>query len=329
VTLRLRVILFAIGLALAAVVVRQVGLATLVAQVRAIGWLLLPIVVVWGVVYTLNTCAWYTMLGLEATRPPFTRTWAINVSSFALNYITPAGGLGGEGYRVYVLAPWLGPRRAVAAVVQFRLMHSLVHMVFVLLALIPAMFLLPRSVPGIALLIFTGIFGTVLAWFLHRRHQEGLLEAAFDLLLAIPGIRRMARRLEPRRAMLRDIDIQITRLYHEHPGRFWRAFGLEFLSRCTIPLELALVLWGLGLGVRIPEAYVASALSTALINLLFFLPLELGAREGGLYLVFKLMGLGADHGVFAAVVTRLRELVWAGMGLSLLWLQGEPLPKAD
>ena len=45
-------------------------------------------------------------------------------------------------------------------------------------------------------------------------------------------------------------------------------------------------------------------------------------------LVFALLGLGPEHGVFAAVVTRLRELVWTGIGLSLLWVQGEHLPKS-
>jgi uncharacterized protein (TIRG00374 family) len=326
-SLRLRLVLFAVGLALAALIVSQVGLATLVMHLRAAGWLLLPIAVVWALVYTCDACAWYTILGPEASRPGFLRTWAINVTSFTLNYIIPSGGMGGEGYRAYTLTPWLGQRRAVSVVVQFRLMHSLAHMLFVLVALIPGLFLLPRTVPGVLVFFMTGMFGGMVAWFLHRRHQEGILEAGLDLLLAIPGVRRLARRLEPRRATLRAMDEQITTLYHEHPGRFWAALGIEFGGRCVMSLELALIFWGLGLGIRIPEAFLASALVTTVINLFFFLPLELGAREGGLYLVFALLGLGAEHGVFAAVVTRLRELVWAGIGLSLLWLQGEHLPK--
>jgi uncharacterized protein (TIRG00374 family) len=327
VSLRLRLVLFAVGLALAALVVHQVGVASLATHLRTAGWLLLPIVAVWGVVYTGNAFAWATMLGPEPSRPGFFRTWAINVTSFTLNYIIPAAGMGGEAYRAYALSPWLGRHRALSVVVQFRLMHSLAHMLFVLVALVPGVFLMPRTVTGVIVFVFTGLFGAGVAWFLHRRHQEGILEAGLDLLLAIPGIRRLARKLEPRRTTLREMDSQITTLYHEHPGRFWTALGIEFLSRCAMSLELALIFWGLGLGIRIPEAFVAAALVTTLINLLFFLPLELGAREGGLYLVFALLGLGAEHGLFAAVVTRLRELVWAGIGLCLLWLHGEHLPR--
>ena len=69
-------------------------------------------------------------------------------------------------------------------------------------------------------------------------------------------------------------------------------------------------------------AFVATALSTTFANLFFFLPFELGAREGGLFLVFKVLGLSPEHGVFAAVVIRLRELVWMLIGLALLWLSG-------
>mgnify|MGYP001165929559 CR=1 FL=1 len=327
-SLRLRLVFFAVGLSLAALVVHQVGIAALASHLRATGWLLLPVVTVWAVVYLVDSCAWYTMLGPEASRPGFLRTCAIHITSFTLNHIIPAGGFGGEGYRVYALAPWLGRRRAMSAAVQFRLMHSLAHMLFVLVALIPGIFLLPKTLLSAIVLVVTGLFGAVVAWFLHRRHQEGILEAGLDLLLLIPGVRRLARRLEALRSTLRDMDDQITTLYHEHPGRFWGVLGLEFVSRCIMSLELALIFWGLGLGVRIPEAFVASALVTTLINLFFFLPLELGAREGGLYLVFALLGLGPEHGVFAAVVTRLRELVWTGIGLSLLWVQGEHLPKS-
>jgi len=329
VSVGLRVVLFLIGLGLATLIVAHVGPSVVLAQLVTAGWLMLPASIVWGIVYTFNAAASYTMLGLEPARPGFLRTWVITAASFGINYITPVAGLGGEGYRAFALVPWLGRQRAVGAVVQYRLLHSLAHMVFVLLALIPAAFMLPRTAPAIALLLLTALFGIGVGWFLVRRHHEGILEAGLDLLLLIPLIRRLGRRLEHKRPMLREMDDQITTLYHEHPGRFWRAFGLEFLSRCVMPFELVVLFWGLGLGIRIPEAFIAFALTTTVSNLLFFLPMELGAREGGLYLVFGLLGLGAEHGVFVAVVTRLRELVWGVMGLMMLWLHGDHVPRQE
>jgi uncharacterized protein (TIRG00374 family) len=319
----MRFALFVVGLALAGIVVWHVGPATILVHLRQTGWLLLPVVLVWAVVYTLNTLSWYTMLGIEPSRPSFPRTWAISVSTFALNYIAPAAGLAGEGYRAVAIAPWIGRQRAFGTVVQYRLIFSLGHMLFVISAVIPAIFIMPHTLPILSLLIATAVGVGVVIWFLIRRHHEGILEAGLDLLLLIPGLRRLARRLESKRPKLHQLDLQIITLYHEHPGVFWRAIALEFLARFMMSLELAIIFWGLGLGVRIPEAIIATALSTTILNLLFFLPFELGAREGGLFIVFSLLGLGATQGVFAAVVTRLRELVWALIGLILLWAHGD------
>jgi uncharacterized protein (TIRG00374 family) len=323
VNFRVRLLLFLVGLGLAGLVIHQVGVAILLAHLASTGWLLLPVSLVWAVVYFINSSAWRTLLSTEPARPGVLHTWAIAVTSAALNYVTPAAGLGGEAYRAMAVAPWLGRQRAFGSVVQYRLLFSLAHMLFVLTALAPAIWLLPGTPGAIGLLVLMTVIGGVVGWFLIRRHQEGILEAGLDLLLLLPGIRRLARPLEARRATLRELDQQITTVYHQHPGAFRRAIALEYLGRCVAAAEFSVIFWGLGLGPRPVTALVAAALSSTVMNLFFFLPFELGAREGGLFLVFSLLGVGGDHGVFAAVVTRLREIVWVLIGLGLLWVRGE------
>lgn len=327
-SLKLRLALFLFGLALASVVIGQVGIPTLIEHLANAGWLLLPVSLVWAVVYLFNASGWRRILSTEPERPGLIRTWLITVTSFALNYVTPAAGLGGEAYRAAAVAPWLGGRRAVGSVVQYRLLFSLAHMLFILTALLPAIWLLPGTPTAFGLFGVSLAIGGVVSWFLIRRHQEGILEAGLDLLLAIPGVRRMARPLAGRRESLRALDQQITTVYHQHPGAFWQALVIEYLARFVTATELSLIFWGLGLGPQPVTALVATALSATVTNLFFFLPFELGAREGGLFLVFTLLGLGADHGVFAAVVIRLREIVWMLLGLAFLWLSGGRL-KAE
>lgn len=321
-SLKLRLVLFLFGLTLALLVVHQVGLQALLAHLATAGWLLVPVICVWAVVYFANATGWRTLLSIEKSRPGIWRTWFITVTSFALNYVTPAAGLGGEAYRAAAVAQWLGGRRAVGSVVQYRLLFSLAHMLFVLTALIPAIWLLPNSPAAWALFGVTLAVGGVVSWFLIRRHQEGILEAGLDLLLAVPGVRGLAKPLEIKRESLRELDQQITTVYHQHPGAFWRALLIEYIARFLNVAEMCIIFWGLGLGPRPVTAFVATALSTTFANLFFFLPFELGAREGGLFLVFKLLGLAPEHGVFTAVVTRLRELTWTLLGLAFLWVSG-------
>jgi uncharacterized membrane protein YbhN (UPF0104 family) len=67
----------------------------------------------------------------------------------------------------------------------------------------------------------------------------------------------------------------------------------------------------------------------------FFIPGQVGAAEGVYALVFKAIGLSASAGFALALARRLRNLLFAGIGLALtpLWrnalLGREPHLKAD
>ncbi len=66
---------------------------------------------------------------------PFLQAYAISVASFAINYATPFVALGGEPLKLAQAAEWIGPDRAAASVVSFRVTHTLGQMIFWLLAL--------------------------------------------------------------------------------------------------------------------------------------------------------------------------------------------------
>jgi hypothetical protein len=53
-----------------------------------------------------------------------------------------------------------------------------------------------------------------------------------------------------------------------------------------------------------------------MLTLAFFIPFELGAREGGLYLILSGFGIGSSVGVFVALCNRIREIFWIGVGLT-------------
>ena len=55
-------------------------------------------------------------------------------------------------------------------------------------------------------------------------------------------------------------------------------------------------------------------------NLLFFLPMQLGAREGSLAVIVALLfpTVGASMGIYAAFFTRIREIFWIVVGVALV-----------
>ena len=65
---------------------------------------------------------------------------------------------------------------------------------------------------------------------------------------------------------------------------------------------------------------VIIAFTTLFANMLFFMPLQLGGREGGFLMSVSGLGLTATAGIFVALLVRIRELIWTAIGLLLIKL---------
>jgi hypothetical protein len=63
---------------------------------------------------------------------------------------------------------------------------------------------------------------------------------------------------------------------------------------------------------------IVSSGSSLFANLIFFFPMQLGTREGGLALALRSVGLPAAQGIFIGIVLRIREIVWIIIGLALV-----------
>jgi len=64
----------------------------------------------------------------------------------------------------------------------------------------------------------------------------------------------------------------------------------------------------------------------------FFIPLRLGAQEGGLILILTALGYPANLGLAVSLVARIKELAWVGLGLALggkLTIPHRPTPAGD
>lgn len=68
------------------------------------------------------------------------------------------------------------------------------------------------------------------------------------------------------------------------------------------------------------KSLIIIAYTSLIANLLFFMPLQLGGREGGFILSSVQLGFSASSGSFLAIIVRIRELIWTGIGLLLIKL---------
>lgn len=326
----LRPVLFLVGVGLFGHLVAGIGVARLWSDTVASGWMMVPIVLLFGVVYAFDTQALRLILKDEPNPPDFPTAFATIVSGNALNFITPMINVGGEPYKIASLAPNLGASRAAGAVIVHSMIRILAQLLVWVTAVLLGFFLLalrPLTV-GLLLLALACLGGLIVVLLVLHRHGGAARLAAW--LSRVRILKRLAATLERAQPALEAMDGQITDFYHRHPRRFLEALGLEYLSRAVFMTEFILIGWSVGVSVGYVDAFTIGGLEGLISNVFFFVPYGAGTREGATVLMFRQLGYSGRIGLYAAVVSRIRDLIWIVAGLGLIWVRGRrPAPAAE
>ena len=313
---------FAFGLVAFIILVVHFGVDRIAANIGKAGWSLLYIVLIWLVVYLLNASAWLLTLGSNGRKIRFVRLFMLTVSGFVINYVTPFVALGGEPYKVNALSPSLGTQQSISAVVLYRMVHLLGHMLVLLTGIIAALLILPLPVALAGTLVLSGLAVSSIIVLTFLGHRHGIFEKLQSGLGKVPFLRRLSGRLGKYGSQLKDMDQTLTAPYRHARPKLILAIVLEFVSRICMGIEVYFILHGIGIEVGLAAALFLYVLYSMIINLLFFIPLNLGAREGGLALGLGSLALPPLLGVYLGVVMRIREFFCILLGLMFILLSG-------
>lgn len=324
----LKPLLFLVCLLLLAWMVWQAGPQQLWQTLCTLPGTIALCVLVWGVGYLLNAASFRQVLvgmvsqqpiassradsaasadEVPARVPHFWRMLQVTIGGYALNYITPFGLLGGEPYRVYLLRDALGTERATQGVVLYSMMHVASHFCFWLISAVVAM----------ALALQPAQRTTQVGW------AEILTIAALVLIcLSLLWLFwRLYRRGIALRFMRRWVDWPLLNPSLLPAAHFARALGLELASRLVNVIEYWLIMQALGYPqFGYAQALLVVAFSSLLANILFFSPLQMGTREGGILLALQylLSGTLLPVALTLSFATRIREFIWIGIGLTFI-----------
>ena len=318
---------FIFGLVILIVMVSQLDFKDVWAGIERAGYWFVMVLALWGFLYIFNTATWYIIIDSIGNEQGVCRKcgvgfwwlYKITVSAFSLNYATPGGLMGGEPYRIMALSPKIGTQKASSSVILFVMTHIYSHFWLWLLA-VPLYILTQKMTPlsWIILPIIAAICLLVI-WFFQRGYKRGIAVTGMDLLSHFPMVKRWAQPfVERNKEKLAEIDSQIAALHNQNPRTFTAAVMLEFTCRLLSTLEIYFILLVIMPEVTIPQCILIYAFTTLFANMLVFMPLQLGGREGGFLMSTEGLSMTAQAGIFVALLVRVRELIWTAIGLLLI-----------
>lgn len=297
-------------------------------------WLPVVVLLMWAPLYLMNAYAWLVILrgqGPCQVSLPMMYKWTI--TGFALNSLTPMGLLGSEPYKIVELKERVGTERATSSVLLLAMMHIYSHFWFWATALVVfiglAAFGIVRINVGIAIILLLGALFIASCIYIFRiGYRNGFLLKLLHGLGHLPGLRRWAGRMESKYGeAIGTVDRQISELRGQNPRTFRKAFALEYIGRILQSFEVFFILISLGVSVGsgfwgllllFVFSFIMLAFTSLFANLLGFIPMQLGSREGGYAMAAAWLGLTSGIGLTVSIVCRLREIIWDIVGMALM-----------
>lgn len=309
-----------LGLLLFVWALREVDLSQVGDLLLKMGPGMLAVVLAYGLVAWFDALSWkYAFKPEEAETIPSFALWRIRTIGEAFNLITPLGTMGGEPVKAHLLKEQYGLtyKQGVASQVVARTTLTVSLILFM--------------IPGIVFLFMdNGISETFKISSLTGLITFSILIFLFLLFQITGTLSRIAQVFNrwfpaptPRPSLEHLVALcgMMSGYYRQHRGLFLKSIFFGFLGWVAGVLELYLTLYFLGIHVGFKELWIIEALLQLIRAGSFFIPLSLGAQEGGLILIFTSMGMAGPLGLAVSFVRRIRELVWIALGLLLGWVR--------
>ena len=316
----LKVILLFVGLLTIVFIVGHIGLGRIYDVAAQLGPVALLVMLIPSVImYVVEAYGWKVTLGPSTKHISFWRVLAIKTAGEVVNMTTPAGYLGGEPLKAYLLTKHHVPSvEGFASVVIAKTTKTIAEVVFILLGVVLTFWTLGddgssgQKVLAAWLSVGLLLFGTAAFVFVQRL---GLFTGALEFFRKI-GLK--IGYLEAREEKLRSLDRLILEFYRHNRPAVYSSTGLFFLGWMAEAVEVYIFIWYLGGPAMALSAISIAALSVFIKGTTFFIPGSLGAQDLGNLFLLKDFGYSEVAGVTFALLRRFRELVWIGIGLLCL-----------
>jgi uncharacterized protein (TIRG00374 family) len=270
-----------------------------------------------------NTGGWNYAFDPQHRPVNFWELFKMRLVGDGLNYLVPAA-MAGEIFRINSLRRDMPLTRGAASVAVAKLTNLFAAVLCIALGLLFAAPFAPLK-PGITLWLWVAFFAcVVLLMLVYKVLRHRLFDnAAAWLKERLPA--RLYDHLPT--GLIEETDGDVANYLAVDNLSFLASVALHALGWALSLIEVYLIFHFLQLPVDLATIVMVGTLSILWDTGLFFVPIKFGVQEGGRVLIFLALGLSPAAGLSFGIIHRIKELIWAGLGLAVL--QTIPSPRAE
>jgi len=305
-------VLLLAGAVCLALLVERIGARTLWEDSLRLGWGAAIIVAVAVLEHAMHTAGWRRCFS-RGSSPSWPRLFVAFLAGYAVSFATPMTIVGGEVARGGVLLRDVPAVEVVASITLDRLAYGVADLILGLCGVAVIIAAAPLSGgtrAGIAAAAGVVGIGVGTFFWLQRRGRLAAFLANHAALRRIVGAQRAARLADGGAA----VDRRLAAFHADEPGVFYASVALHAAGTAVGALQIAIFLDWLGIAFQAQIVLRVFLVTTAIDLFSFFIPLRLGAQEGGRMLAMSLAGLDPALGLLFALVIRVEQIVWAAIG---------------
>jgi hypothetical protein len=306
-------ILGILGLALFVWVVARISPAALARELQAIRTAL-PIVLALSVCrLVLQSIAWSASLDGQNASAPLTKLIGVRVASQAMGYLTVLGPLLSEPMKIKLLGTATGPTAATF------LDDGVYWFTSALVAIsgIVSLFSIAVHVAGSH---WTAPVFVLTSFVFVIKRREPILSGI---------VRALGRRTPYWLTRAEEFEASVRTYRVQQPALVKRMFWLDVVCQVLTASEVVVVLWSLHLPIHFLAVLAIEGVTRAVKLVSGFIPARLGSDEGGAVSAFALTGFSPALGLALALTRRVRDLLWALVGISWLLWNSRRLQRQD
>jgi glycosyltransferase 2 family protein len=278
-------------------------------------------------IYLSDTVGWHLTLPPDYAKDvSLARLFVIRMAGETVNLTTPTAYLGGEPLKSYWLHRYGVPLMdASVSVVVAKTTMTIAQILYILLGVGVGVWLVGRSTGpnGLAAEWLVGIGASLLALALLLSGAIAMVvlqrRGLFSLLFGLKrrtGFR--SQYLEARETSFLAFDEAVRSFYRSYQRAAWLSTACFLFGWLLESVEVYAILYGLGLPIDPLRAIAIGGIAVGIKGGGFFIPGSLGIQDGGNVLLLLMYGYSDATGMAFAILRRMREVVWIGIGMGCL-----------